>query len=263
MRHPRPARSQLAAREELAMQQRPWAVLMVCTGNLCRSPLAEHLALAWFAAALAQADTHPVGAWEPPGCAGGLLVSSAGTQARADRTMHPHAAAILTARGMDPAGFRARRLTPELILANDLVLCATRAQRSAVVGLTPRALRRTFTMREFGRLTSSVRSAGLPEGGVRAIGEYLAAVAWRMRAARQAPSVAADDLIDPVNGDLHAFDECARIIGTALAHPMALLAEGARDTRAARRSPDPPVPDAAGPPSAGPTPRRPRAMARR
>lgn len=38
------------------------------------------------------------------------------------------------------------------------MLCATRAHRAEVVGLAPRAVRRTFTLREFARLTDAVES---------------------------------------------------------------------------------------------------------
>ncbi len=189
-------------------QRRPWTVLMVCTGNLCRSPLAEHLAAVRFRAT--------------PGAA--PVFHSAGVCAEPAAPMHPHAAALLRARDVDPGAFRARPLTAELIGASDLVLCATRRHRSAVVALAPRALRRTFTVREFGRLTSGVRPADLPPGEPRLAGEYLTAAAWRVRASGRIVPASIDDLADPLEGGRDEFETCARMIDEALSGPLALLA---------------------------------------
>ncbi|MCM3925165.1 protein-tyrosine-phosphatase [Frankia sp. AiPs1] len=193
-------------------QRWPWTVLMVCTGNLCRSPLAEHLAAARFRAA---PDPAPV-------------FHSAGVYAEPGTPMHPHAAALLRARGVDPAAFRTRPLTAELIGASDLVLCATRRHRSAVVALAPRALRRTFTVCEFGRLTSGVRPADLPAGPPRLVGECLTAAAWRARASGRIVAASLDDLTDPLGGGRDAFATCARLIDEALSNPLALLAGACR-----------------------------------
>jgi protein-tyrosine phosphatase len=105
-------------------------VLVVCEGNLCRSPLAERLLR------LRLADVP------------GVRVTSAGTNARVGGAMDPLAAAELRRLGGDPDGFAARQLTAELVNAADLVLTATRAQRSYVIGLAPAALKRTFTLLE-------------------------------------------------------------------------------------------------------------------
>ncbi|WP_261555571.1 protein-tyrosine-phosphatase [Frankia tisae] len=203
---------------EAGDRHRPWTVLLVCTGNLCRSPLAEHLAAARFRAA---ADAAPV-------------FHSAGVRARPAEPMHPHAAALLRARGVEPGAFRTRPLTAELVGASDLVLGATRGHRSAVVALAPRALRRTFTLREFGRLTSGVRLADLPPGEPRMAGEYLTAAAWRVRAAGRVVPASLDDLADPLEGGRDAFEACARMIDEALSGPLALLAEACRAEPAVR-----------------------------
>ncbi|MCK9896574.1 protein-tyrosine-phosphatase [Frankia sp. AgB32] len=197
----------------------PWTVLMVCTGNLCRSPMAQHLAAAHFPA-------------NPPDPASRLLIHSAGIAAQPDDPMHPHAAALLHARGFDPAEFRARPLTADLVEASDLVLTATREHRSEVVGLAPRALRRTFTMREFSRLTSGVRGGDLPTGQLRLVGEALAAEAWRARGAGRMVPAALDDLSDPVGQSRDKFEACATMIDDALAGPLSLLARACQAWRA-------------------------------
>ncbi|MCM3884759.1 protein-tyrosine-phosphatase [Frankia sp. R82] len=195
----------------------PWTVLMVCTGNLCRSPLAQYLAAAYFPARRGT----PASAGVPEQ----LAIASAGVHARADDTMHRHSAELLQARGIDPTGFHSRRLTTELVERSDLVLCATRDHRSAVVTRSPRALRRTFTLREFARLTSAVRLADLPIGPVRPAGELLVAAALSARAAGRVVPAELDDLTDPLGAGRARFEACASMIDDALNGPMSLLAQ--------------------------------------
>lgn len=187
---------------------------MVCTGNLCRSPMAQHLAAAHF-------PPHPLGPQEPDALP---RFHSAGITAEPDAPMHPHAAALLEARGIDPSRFRAQLLTEQLIAASDLVLTATREHRSAVVGLVPRALRRTFTMREFNRLTSGVSVGDLPTDRLRAAGDHLVTAAWQARGAGRIVPVELDDLSDPVERGRERFEDCASMIGDAVIRPMTLLA---------------------------------------
>ncbi|MGH3489393.1 MAG: hypothetical protein ACRDP8_16000 [Actinopolymorphaceae bacterium] len=116
-----------------------FSIMFVCTGNMCRSPIAERLAVS----ALKQhLDAEAGRVFE---------VSSAGTGTFDGREMTAEAAAVLIAHGGDPDGFRSTELTAELIAAADLILTATRAHRSAVVTLDPGALRRSFTLTEFAR----------------------------------------------------------------------------------------------------------------
>src|SRR5688572_26407193 len=110
-------------------------LLFVCTGNLCRSQVAAGLAEAWVQ--------------RVPGADAGLVqVRSAGTQAPAGEPMEPRSAATLARLGGDPAGRRAVALTEELAAGADLVLTMTRRHRRAVLELSPRGLRRTFTLLE-------------------------------------------------------------------------------------------------------------------
>lgn len=97
----------------------PFRVLVVCTGNLHRSPLAERL-LAFRLA--------PAG--------GRFHVSSAGTIAENGAPMDPAAASLLTELGGDPAGAAARRLTAPLVSDAELVLGAATEHREAAVRLS-------------------------------------------------------------------------------------------------------------------------------
>ena len=88
-------------------------VLVLCHGNICRSPLAEVLI-----EAVINAD---------PLLVGRVAVSSAGTSSEhAGEGMHANSAAILGARGLRTA-HRARLFTPAVATTLDLVLAADQA----------------------------------------------------------------------------------------------------------------------------------------
>jgi protein-tyrosine phosphatase len=116
-----------------------FTILVVCSGNICRSPLAEQLLRARLA-----------------GAADRFHLSSAGTIADDGVPMTNQAAALSTQYGGAPAGHRSRLLTAVQIESADLVLTATRAHRAAVVSLVPRASRYTFTLKEFAALVDSL-----------------------------------------------------------------------------------------------------------
>ncbi len=115
-------------------------ILTVCTGNICRSPMGEVLLRARLG------DL-------------GVRVHSAGTHALVDHGMTEQASQLAVARGAseaDAGAHRARYLTEPILAETDLVLAMTREHRSYVVQMDPRLLRRTFTVREFARLASTL-----------------------------------------------------------------------------------------------------------
>jgi len=96
--------------------------------------------------------------------------------------MDPRASAQLIAGGGDPAGFRAREISPAIIAESDLVLTATRAHRGKVALMSPKVLRRVFTFRDFADLVAGIdRSAHAgatpadPGSWVRQVAEQAAA----------------------------------------------------------------------------------------
>jgi protein-tyrosine phosphatase len=190
-------------RGALVTMDDPPRILFVCHANLCRSPLAERLARQLLEKRL--------------GVPALATVSSAGSHAEPDRPMHPHAETVLSERGADVSGFRSRRLTGELVRQADLVLTAARDQRATCVTLAPTAVRRTFTLRQFGRLAGGYPAEQLPsELPVR---ERLLVVRDGMgdlRARLPIPAGDADDLDDPVRGPIADFEDCADEISRAL-----------------------------------------------
>ncbi|MFK5582068.1 low molecular weight phosphatase family protein [Serinicoccus sp. LYQ131] len=123
-------------------------VLVVCTGNVCRSPLLERVLQDRFDSAAGP---------------GSVRVRSAGTAALVGSGMDVRSAALLGDLGGGPAGdFTARRLSAGMVQEAALVLTAAREHRADVVRLDPRALRRTFTVRELAALLRHVPAEELP-----------------------------------------------------------------------------------------------------
>jgi protein-tyrosine phosphatase len=186
-------------------------LLHVCTGNICRSPMAERLTRAGLRARLGDAADR-------------VLVESAGTWGHSGSPMEPHALTTLAQYDVDGSDFRARELVAEHVRTADLVLAATREHRAASVVLHPRAAARTFTLREFARLTGAVDPAGLPDGDLGERGRALvkAAAAQRGRVVPDRPED--DDLADPYHAPPSVFATCAALVHEVLQRPLDLLA---------------------------------------
>jgi len=103
-------------------------VLMVCEGNLCRSPMA--------AALLEQRGT-------------GLRVSSAGLAAVVGQPAAQQAIAALAEVGIDLRSHRATQLTRQLANEAELILTMTAAQTRSLESLYPPMRGRIFTLRGF------------------------------------------------------------------------------------------------------------------
>jgi protein-tyrosine phosphatase len=133
------------------MTSAAFSILFVCTGNICRSPIAEQLTRHLLRERLG-ADVAR------------FSVTSAGTAATGGARMDPHSHAALAIRGLEHAAnsFRARRLDQAMVADADLVLTAERFHRRCVVLLKPSALATTFSFREFVRLLHGVDRDGLP-----------------------------------------------------------------------------------------------------
>lgn len=122
----------------------PTTVLVLCTGNVCRSPAAELLLAARLSGARVQ-------------------VASAGTRALVGAPMHEPMAALLRAAGVATERFVARALRPEQLRGADLVLAMSREHRAAAAALLPAVVRRTLLLSEAAAVAAAVADDGWPD----------------------------------------------------------------------------------------------------
>jgi len=196
----------------------PLRVLMVCTGNICRSPMMERMLRA---------------ALDQRGASDEVSVASAGTWAQAGEPMQPFAGKTLNELGVDAAGFVATPLTEELVRSSDLVITATREHRAHVVGLVPGAVRRTFTLLELARIASTAPSPPESESaGDTARFHEIVAWAAQMRGTVSRSEDKFDDLDDPLGAPLAVYRERAEMIASAVEQIAPFLIGEPRDTEA-------------------------------
>jgi protein-tyrosine phosphatase len=106
-------------------------ILVVCEGNICRSPMAQGL----LATALPHAE-----------------VRSAGLNALSGMPADETAVQLLQARGIDITSHRALQITRELCSHAELILVMSASQRQTLEEKYPFACGRTYRLGEFGKL---------------------------------------------------------------------------------------------------------------
>ncbi len=190
-------------------------VLIVCTGNVCRSPAAELL----LNEHLGSAAMH-------------YSLRSAGIRAAPGIPIDATIGAMLGGRGIEAAHCSARRVDAGMLESADLILTASTSNRSAVTRMLPAAVRKTFTLKQLARYAPCILDHG--EGPVDAVDRIpwiLAEVPLaRARAPRQDDSIA-----DPLGRSRRryraAFNEIDRAcvaVAALLGAPLALPSDATR-----------------------------------
>jgi protein-tyrosine phosphatase len=120
--------------EAAAIQQFAKPLLaIVCTGNTCRSPMAEVM--------MRRRLREATGDSEP------ISVISAGLAAYSGDLASSQAVEVMQRRGLDLTGHRSQLLTDQVLQLADLVLTMTRGHRDAILARYPEAAGRVFTLR--------------------------------------------------------------------------------------------------------------------
>jgi protein-tyrosine phosphatase len=99
-------------------------LLFVCTGNTCRSPMAEALCRRMLATQLNCADDDLMD--------NGFAVMSAGLASPVGSPANPEAVALLEKQGIDLHGHESQQVTRELLQKADRILTMTRAHRDVI-----------------------------------------------------------------------------------------------------------------------------------
>jgi RpiB/LacA/LacB family sugar-phosphate isomerase len=122
-------------------------ILFICTGNVCRSPMAE---------ALFRRETHGRGAFR---------VLSAGLGAMDGQPPTAHSVEAMHKLGVDISEQRSRMLTADLVRQADYIFGMTHSHVDTVALLYPQAAEKTFLLREFDdTLESFEKDIGDPIG---------------------------------------------------------------------------------------------------
>jgi protein-tyrosine phosphatase len=127
----------------------PFEIIFVCTGNTCRSPMAEAL----MRAALPHDKREK------------YLISSAGTNAIDDRPPSILASEAMNELGLDIDGHKSRALTSVMIDKADLILALSEGHLQSIHATFPGAAGKTFLLTEYSGLDKNTAGIQDPYGG--------------------------------------------------------------------------------------------------
>lgn len=129
--------------------------LFVCTGNTCRSPMAEGIFRKLLSDRLQCAEEDLVDQ--------GFVVASAGLAAAMGSPPSPESVQILRDRGIDVEGHASQPLTPRLLNQADRIFTMTRQHRDAIVREFPELTDRVLLLSRTGSDISDPIGYGLEE----------------------------------------------------------------------------------------------------
>ncbi|MGZ4693627.1 MAG: arsenate reductase/protein-tyrosine-phosphatase family protein [Acidimicrobiales bacterium] len=167
---------------------RPIEILIVCTGNTCRSPMAE---------AIVRRRVDALGVEAAVSSAGLVSDGQPATDTAVD---------TMAIRGLDLTGHRSQRITPELLVGPDLIIGMAREHVREAVVMRPELYTRTFTLKELVRRGSELG----PRAPDRPVDEWLRAAHEGRTPVQLMGSSDLDDVADPVGQGPAVYEATAR-----------------------------------------------------
>lgn len=191
-------------------------ILFVCTGNICRSPMAEGIARAWIENSR-------------PGLSDSIELSSAGVSGLDGRQATQEAIAAMRRRGIDISSHRARSLGRNMVGESDLLLVMEESQLLLVERLQAQPTTPAFLLLELAltakkALEEGVLPAGAPYTSLERLVE-LASGPGEPRAAR--PESGPLEVFDPVGMPLEVYIRCASLMDEPVTDILEAILGGA------------------------------------
>lgn len=194
----------------------PETILVVCSANVCRSPLAERILRARI------------------GTGGDVVVESAGARARDGSPVCPLALESLSVRGVNrmPTETASRRVTDAMLRGAALILVADHQVSNDVIALEPSVRDRTHTLREAAHRGHGFSSTVEGSGRVAEFATFLDRARLtappmppsRLWLPRRSPSIDPADIADRHGGGPRGHARTVREVITAAEEIAAQLA---------------------------------------
>lgn len=176
-------------------------ILTVCTGNICRSPLAAQLLQAELSKERIDVQSAGIGALE-----GAPMPEPAqDIAARLGLTSYPD--------------HKGKQITAKDVASADLILALDRGHRRAIVELHPKAVRYTYTLTEFAHIASNMPETALAEMVQRAETVERGALEAVSRSRGVVPpleSPDALDIVDPYRRPIEVYERSSAQIVVAV-----------------------------------------------